>query len=415
MATKPTQTFTFATDANFTSGPATGNPTKVTPPAPAQGFVPGDAIAAEYVNFHTNIMGQWIDQWLIAGSSTAGLDAHLVETNANGNTAIAGAAFGATASTFIPLLALDNAGNGFTAAIAHLNGGQALFTFSNNTGPTFSANNSGTGDGALIQSVNANGVQASGGNISPGVLAFGGAAGGAGLQGIGSGIGAGVEGQGGPNGPGVSGFVFAAGGPALQGVYLSSPAAPLRGMIHMTPVALPAAPVDGDFWKRPGASGAGRGGLEWYDNDGAPTGGGGGKQRAWSTENGLGYTFAESAGTSSENAATVTTKVTATLGFSASPGDPPGRYIVEWHARISLAAGAVTTTRAEVTFSHPGGTEVYEIDFAATNQRKPVGGFIEYQLPVAGVATFQIQFRTLSAGNTVNIDSARIVARGAYE
>lgn len=91
MATKPaSHTFTFSTDGNFSSGPASGNPTKVAPagwPSNLQGFVPGLEYAAEYRNYLWNKMGDWTG-WLNAGSSAGGADAHIVEVDASGNTAL---------------------------------------------------------------------------------------------------------------------------------------------------------------------------------------------------------------------------------------------------------------------------------------------------------------------------------------
>lgn len=44
--------FEWATDANFSTGDAAGNPTKLEPASPGQAFVPGVPIAAEHVNWH---------------------------------------------------------------------------------------------------------------------------------------------------------------------------------------------------------------------------------------------------------------------------------------------------------------------------------------------------------------------------
>lgn len=112
MAVKPTQDFTFSSDLNFSSGPASGNPTKVNPagwPAVVQGFVPGAGIAAEHQNTVNNNLGLWTG-WLLAGSNLAGLDAHIVETNGVGQINTALASFGGTASAFSPLYASENSG-----------------------------------------------------------------------------------------------------------------------------------------------------------------------------------------------------------------------------------------------------------------------------------------------------------------
>lgn len=90
MATKPSDAFTFSTDANFGSGPASGNPTKVNPPgwpSNLQGFIPGLKYIAEYRNKLFNVLGQWTG-WLLAGSSAGAADAHIVETDASGGTAV---------------------------------------------------------------------------------------------------------------------------------------------------------------------------------------------------------------------------------------------------------------------------------------------------------------------------------------
>lgn len=89
MATKPSGdvTFTWATDVNFSSGPAAGNPTKVNPAGwtvVAQGAIPGNGIVAEFTNKVRNVLGQWTG-WLDAGSSTDAGDAHILEVDAAGN------------------------------------------------------------------------------------------------------------------------------------------------------------------------------------------------------------------------------------------------------------------------------------------------------------------------------------------
>lgn len=90
MATKPTTVPTWATDANFASGPASGHPTKMTPPgAPnvVQGSVPAEGAAAEFVNWLHNLLCVWVG-WVNAGSSAGAADAHLIEADANGSTKV---------------------------------------------------------------------------------------------------------------------------------------------------------------------------------------------------------------------------------------------------------------------------------------------------------------------------------------
>ena len=83
MPTKPTVTFTLATNANYASGPFIGSATKVAPPT-ADGYVPGVIIDAEHHNFVGNAAGQWITDWVFLGTSAADEDAHLMETDSSG-------------------------------------------------------------------------------------------------------------------------------------------------------------------------------------------------------------------------------------------------------------------------------------------------------------------------------------------
>lgn len=150
MATKPATTFTHATDANFTGGPAIGNPTKIIPPTPAQGLVPGTGGASEFVNWLFNVIGQWLG-WLNSGSSAAGEDAHIVETDSTGQTNVAGVVAGGTAAAYRPIVATENSGaagatidatnnsNGF-AVLGTVNGsGAAIRGVSTGAGPALEA------------------------------------------------------------------------------------------------------------------------------------------------------------------------------------------------------------------------------------------------------------------------------------
>ena len=112
MATKPSASYTWATDANFGSGPASGNPTKIASPTPTQGSIPGLGIQSEYYNDLANINGQWIT-WLVGGSPSGTVDKHIVETDSNGATATARATFGGgiVLDTF-PVVQIFNLGTG---------------------------------------------------------------------------------------------------------------------------------------------------------------------------------------------------------------------------------------------------------------------------------------------------------------
>jgi len=86
MATKPTDTFTWATDTNYTTAPDTGTATKVNPtgwPAVAEGFIPGTGAIAVMMNKVLNVLGQWTG-WLNSGSSAGVADAHIIESDSVG-------------------------------------------------------------------------------------------------------------------------------------------------------------------------------------------------------------------------------------------------------------------------------------------------------------------------------------------
>lgn len=89
MATKPVSTFSWATDATYSSGPATGQPTKVAIPDVGQALVPGDDLIPEYINDALSDLSGWID-WVDGGGSTSATpDPRIVETDGFGETEIA--------------------------------------------------------------------------------------------------------------------------------------------------------------------------------------------------------------------------------------------------------------------------------------------------------------------------------------
>ncbi len=175
MPTKPGSSFTFATDANFGSGPASGFPTKIIPASLGQGFIPGNAVNAEWVNYLFNISGEWITDWILLGTFNPDEDAHIVESDASGFV---------RAAQFI--------GTGTAAGSVGVRGfGTGAFAGAQfDGGPT-------DGDGAV---------------------GLGGGANGIGLRGVGVGTGEGVRGQPLGSGPGVLGLGGPTGGQGVRGV-----------------------------------------------------------------------------------------------------------------------------------------------------------------------------------------------------
>lgn len=416
MPTKPVTTYTFATDGLFGSGPASGFATKIIPGSLAQGFIPGNGINAEWVNYLFGLTGTWITDWISLGSSSAGLDAHLIETNASGSTSVAALTLGGTASTDPPLSVLDN--SGYAAAAFTLTttsaAGFGILAAATSTGATIRALNSGSG--FAFQGLNVGGGGGggsfSGNGSGPGVSADGGSSG-SGVEATGSGVGHGVDARALGTGSGLFAERQITGGPCAR-FESTGGGSPTRGILYLEPQIEPSAAIDGDLWKITGVSGFGRGGLEWYDDDGKSGGSGPGKQRAWSSTNGLGRQAVSVAGDTTESATVLTTKATLSLGSAASPGDPLGVWDVFFKASVRLAAGAALTTRAIVEFWGPGGLiESHTETFDSLGDKKIVMTSIPITL-AAGIQSYTIRFRTNSAGNGVTISEARIHAIGAH-
>jgi hypothetical protein len=232
MATKPVITYSFATNGNYTAGPFIGSPTKVIPGDFLNGSIPGQGIPAEWYNYLTNINGQWITDWLQYGTFNPTLDAHIVETDANGESNIATLTLGATAGTNYSLAVDINSGwAGPTSLFNNSAGESAIYAISNNgLIPTILARSpdavaviqgehTGTGGAGVYGTgtgTNNTGVSGEGTGNAPGVSGIGGATG-RGVQGIGGATsGDGVVGLTGASGAnyGVRGFSNAGGGGA---------------------------------------------------------------------------------------------------------------------------------------------------------------------------------------------------------
>ena len=409
MPTKPTDTFLLATNLNYAGGPFVGLPTKQAPPV-LDGYTPGLVIAAENHNFIGNICGQWISNWLDLGTFNPDLDAHIVETDATGATGLAVANIGGTAASAFPLAVSANSGA---------------------TGAAATIDNSLGGFGVTVTAVSGlAAVRATCTGSGPAVEALGT-----------GGTGPGVRSTGGTSGAGASGGEFTGGGTAGHGIeatasnadgsaavctsdIASSEAtvqvlragggAPVRGLLQLQGTQDATAPLAGDFWRKSGASGFGRGAFRWYDEDGAPGGGGPGRQTAWSTENGLGYGYAESLGDSSESAGALTTKVTLTLGVSTSPGVPAGDYIVEYSGLTRVTSNVASRTKVQF-FAAAALVDEIEADYAALFQKKSFFFQHKISLPAGGTNALSIRFFNVGGVGTSVISQAKIVCRGAYE
>lgn len=299
MPTKPGTTYTHATDLNFGSGPASGQPTKIVDPAAtSQGFIPGQGVDAEAVNYLFNLSGAWMSDWVSLGTSAADLDAHIIETDANGTAAIATINAGNTAATTSAITAVENSGaTAVTITATNSSGGVALGALASGGGVGVSADVFDTCDGVIGQ-VRGSGVAVTG-------RVFAGATGAA-LKG---------EGQ-------------VGGGPVLDLEFNAT--TPARGLAALQATDEPTAPATGDVWRRPDES-AGtydrRGGIEFQDDLGAPGKTGPGKLRAWATPEGVEF-FASSVVGPNQN---ISNTVFVTAGSLTIPKEVPlGQYVIEW-------------------------------------------------------------------------------------
>lgn len=151
MPVKPAAIYSVATDPNYSSGPAIGNPTKSATVSATEGFFPGTAIAAEEHNYLFNITGQWT-AWLLAGTSLPVIDTTVVERDAFGRVELAILQLGNTAATLSPLIADSNPGQPAgdpTAIFSNSVGGACISATNNGAEPCVGATNSGDGPGVL--------------------------------------------------------------------------------------------------------------------------------------------------------------------------------------------------------------------------------------------------------------------------
>lgn len=438
MPTKPSDLFPlWATDLNFSSGPANGLPTKIAPLSPTQGFVPGTGIAGEQMNHLMNRVGQWLTDWLALGTSVADLDAHVIETDVNGRSRIAALTVGLTASTLRPLRAENNTGaNVPVIDVIHSGGdtGINLVTFD----PTFACieaeqtANDATSRGLFVENTGTSGAAAvfeSVGGVTPTVSILNQAVGVGPATFIAGGTGGGNAIEALSNGSAITARLLtggnalalsaerASGSTAAVAEFLSGGAGvPTRGTINVDPTQDASAPTEGDLWLLPGLAGFGRGQLRYFDADGAAGGGGSGKQVFWSTAAGV---AAELPAAVTEGITTLpigpstTTVQSLTMGFDASPGEPAGVYLV-WFSATFDSTGAAHNL--DVRFKANGATVQQDtIDVPATAGREiTVSTFMPIAYAGGAVTLAEIEVVNNTAA-TIDVAHRRIAAIGAFE
>jgi len=304
MPTKPGTTYTHATDLNFGSGPASGQPTKIVDAAAAtQGFIPGQGVDAEAVNYIFNIAGEWLSDWVSQGTNAADLDAHIIETDANGTASIAALNAGNTAATFNAITAVENSGASATTILGtNSSGGVGVAAIATGGGVGLSADVFDTCD-AVVGQVRGPGVAVTG-------RVFAGATGAA-LKG---------EGQ-------------VGGGPVLDLEFNAT--TPARGLAALQATDEPTAPAAGDVWRRPDEPTAAfdrRGGIEYQDDLGAPGKTGPGKLRAWATPEGVEFFQASTSGPI--DSPSDSTGIVSAITLTIPKESPAGVYSIQWALEI---------------------------------------------------------------------------------
>lgn len=463
MATKPVSAFSWATTALYTAGPAIGLVTKVAPIG-TEGFVPGAETRPETLNFALNNVGdEWLTGWLLLGSSAAGLDAHLMETDSSGFHNIARMNIGGTAAAAVAFTCNENSGatgtagefinaaGGFgitataTAALAAIRGtctgGAAGIEGQNVGGGGPGGNFTGNGGGA--------GVTGTGGATGNGATFTSGATSGHGVQGtcIAANF-SGVRGVGSATNTGTAGVLgvtaIAAGnavlglhataganpvlvaesavrGDALDGTGVagtssngygvwagSDPTTPARAAFHLDPQDTdPSVALEGDVYHNSGQTQLkGRINSRW--------------QGVWATEKGFTYGAASTL-TQTSSLTTVFQGIISV--FLAAPYDPKEinglvTIKVSFEMGSSVAGSNFEWQLEDVTagavFPIPAQIETAHIASAVNADERYVTSQVQYAIPATGPREFELQVRATVGGTTFRIRRIAMEVKGNF-
>lgn len=183
MATRPAgNPPIWAQTTNYPAGadPWSGMATKVTAPtASGVGFTPETGIVSDYMNDQLNTLSTWVE-WLSFGSSAGAEDAHVIEADSTGLSAIAGLVIGGTTAAFAPITVTANSGaTGSAITTTNNAGGFALLAASNAALAAVRGTCQGTGPGVegLVTGGSGPGVRGTGNGASTGVEGIAGATG----------------------------------------------------------------------------------------------------------------------------------------------------------------------------------------------------------------------------------------------
>ncbi len=377
MATKPVSAYTHATDTNFGSGPASGNPTKLAVVDAAQGFIPGEGIAAEPVNWLFNATSLWL-AWVQGGSATADVDAHLVETSLAGRIAVQGGTIGDVTGDFQVLL-VQNASPSDNTTLVNTGAGVGLRVTSG-------------GIGAIV----------TGGSSNLGIQTTGGSSGGTGIKATGVGSGVGGTFFGGALGEAA---VCTGERDSLQPILKldrQGSGTITRGSVHAFEQATPTIPQQGDWWCDTEKPGLNVSAFSFAHGSDA--------LRAWGTEEGYFYQHAEVRG------GTTTDSVDFADGLAVSlTVDPaPGLYMVFFSCSGQSNHGSDPPIRIEFDTGVVGKSADYEVSSdVGTNRSQPFSAI--WQINITASTDLTIRVATGVGGQEVECLEAEITIQGAHD
>lgn len=454
MATRPSgNPPIWAQTTNYPAGadPWSGMATKVTSPtATTTGQTPETGWVAEYINDELNVLSEWVE-WLSFGSFAAGLDAHVIETDTDGFTAVAQVVVGGTASV-AGIAALDvteNAGGAVTTSqFRNTTDGFAILATASGTDEVIRATQSGTGAAIVAQIVagNGNAVEGTGFGTGAGVTGTPGATGdgvigtctGSGKFGVSGSSSAanpnsfGVHGQaaqtaaGGVFGRNVNAgadttnslhsgvlgvstdstgvFAISTNGYALWAQ--SDTTTPARAPLHIEPQdADPITKLEGDIWYHSGEDQL-KGRI-----DGTTMG-------IWATGHGYAYVYGENAAQVSTDSSSEIDIITASFASNMEPrevgslmtatvcfefGGSTAGSAFQWNLLDFTATDDVIATRIEQV--HNSGANADDRYLTAKAQ---------YTIPIAGPRTFKLQIRSVDGISFARIRRASIEFTGSH-
>lgn len=443
--------------------------TKVAAPtATGDGFTPETGIVAEYVNSEFNVFSTWVE-WLSFGSSAAGLDSHVVETDVSGAAAFSRIAVGGTASLSramsVNVNTLGGAGNSTAAEFINNLGGAAIFADSNGANVAILATSTGASAGILGRNVggggsgvsgtgdgSGSGVVGTGGDTGEGGTFTGGATSGSGVSGTAVGSFFGVSGissatsagAGGVTGiatrndsVGVAGFALQPGADPLvssaAGVFGSavdatavyaksvngygvwaeggSGVGPIRAAVHIEPQQNdPIAPLTGDVWFN-------------ATQDKLKVRTAGFNMGAWATQSGYSYAFVGQPAQISTISTAFQTVITST--FTAQT-EPIAGAVLSFDIVFEMGASVVALAGAEefewqvLDITDGAATpiaprlEVTHVASAVDANERYVAAKAQYTVPASGPRSFELQFRSVTAPVTVRIRRAAMEITGSH-